>query len=134
MVGQLVRFAVVGVASTLAYALLYLILHPLMGAQWANAVSLLVTAVLNTAANRAFTFGVRGSEGVARHQLQGLFVFAFGLFLTSGSLFVLHSAAPDASKHVELAVLVLANLVATVSRFIALRWVFRNARTEGASA
>lgn len=134
MVGQLVRFAVIGVVSTLAYALLYLVLHPLMGAQWANAVSLLVTAVLNTAANRAFTFGVRGSEGVARHQLQGLFVFVFGLFLTGGSLFVLHSAAPDVSKHIELAVLVLANLVATVSRFIALRWVFRNARTEGASA
>ncbi|MDI9951614.1 bifunctional glycosyltransferase family 2/GtrA family protein [Rhodococcus sp. IEGM 1305] len=134
VVGQLARFAVIGVASTVAYALLYLILHPIMGAQWANAVSLLVTAVLNTAANRAFTFGVRGSEGAARHQMQGLLVFAFGLLLTSGSLYVLHSAAPDVSKHVELAVLVLANLVATISRFIALRWVFRNARPEGAHA
>ncbi|MCQ4117839.1 bifunctional glycosyltransferase family 2/GtrA family protein [Rhodococcus tibetensis] len=134
MVGQLVRFAVIGVASTLAYALLYLVLHPIMGAQWANAASLLVTAVLNTAANRAFTFGVRGTQGAARHQVQGLLVFAFGLLLTSGSLFVLHAAAPDASKHVELAVLVLANLVATITRFIALRWVFRNARPEGVHA
>ena len=66
--------------------------------------------------------------------MQGLLVFAFGLLLTSGSLYVLHSAAPDVSKHVELAVLVLANLVATISRFIALRWVFRNARPEGAHA
>jgi putative flippase GtrA len=102
-----------------------------MGAQWANAVALLVTAVFNTTANRAFTFGIRGSEGSGRHQAQGLLVFAFGLLLTSGSLFVLHSAAPDASKHIELAVLVIANLVATVSRFIALRWVFRSAQPVG---
>ncbi|MFC9789332.1 glycosyltransferase [Rhodococcus sp. NPDC127528] len=126
MVGQLVRFAVIGVASTVAYALLYLLMHPLFGAQAANFVALLVTAIFNTAANRAFTFGVRGPEGAAKHQLQGLAVFAFGLLLTSGSLFVLHATRPDASKHLELAVLVIANLVATLTRFIALRWVFRN--------
>lgn len=131
MVGQLIRFAAIGVVSTVAYAVLYLLLHPVLGAQWANALSLLITAVLNTAANRAFTFGIRGSEGAARHQIQGLLVFAFGLALTSGSLFLLHSAVPDVSKHVELAVLVLANLVATLSRFVALRWVFRNARAKG---
>ncbi|MFG1783299.1 glycosyltransferase [Rhodococcus oryzae] len=126
MVGQLARFAVVGVASTAAYALLYLALHPVIGAQAANLVALLVTAVLNTAANRAFTFGVRGRSDAAKHQAQGLAVFAFGLLLTSGSLFGLHRWLPDASKHLELVVLVAANLVATVTRFVALRWVFRN--------
>jgi putative flippase GtrA len=125
MVGQLVRFAVVGVASTVAYMVLYLLLHSLLGAQAANFTALLITAVVNTTANRAFTFGVRGPTGAARHQLQGLAVFGFGLLLTSGSLFVLHRWVPDASRHVELAVLVVANLVATVSRFVALRWVFR---------
>lgn len=131
MVGQLVRFAMIGVASTVAYALLYLALHGVLGAQWANFVALLITAVLNTAANRAFTFGVRGSAGVAWHQLQGLLVFGFGLLVTSGSLLALHTWVPDASKHLELAVLVLANLVATLTRFIALRWVFRNAVARG---
>ena len=126
MVGQLVRFAVVGVASTVAYIVLYLLLHSLLGAQAANFTALLITAVLNTTANRAFTFGVRGSANAARHQAQGLAVFGFGLLLTSGSLFVLHRWVPDASRHVELAVLVVANLVATVSRFVALRWVFRH--------
>ncbi|MFD4182737.1 glycosyltransferase [Rhodococcus sp. NPDC058514] len=126
MVGQLVRFAVVGVVSTVAYALLYLALHAVTGAQAANLVALLITAVLNTAANRAFTFGVRGSAGAARHQAQGLAVFAFGLLLTSGSLFAAHRWLPDASKHLELAVLVIANLIATVTRFVALRWVFRH--------
>lgn len=126
MIGQLVRFGIIGVASTIAYALLYLILHPLIGAQAANFMGLLITAVLNTAANRAFTFGVRGSEDAGKHQLQGLVVFGFALLVTSGSLAILHAWAPDVSRHVELAVLVFANLVATVCRFVALRWVFRN--------
>ncbi|RDI32675.1 bifunctional glycosyltransferase family 2/GtrA family protein [Rhodococcus sp. AG1013] len=132
MVGQLVRFAAVGAASTVAYAVLYLALHPVIGAQAANLVALLITAVLNTAANRAFTFGVRGRADAAKHQAQGLAVFAVGLALTSGSLFALHHWLPDASKHLELAVLVAANLIATLTRFVALRRVFRN-HLEGAA-
>ena len=38
--------------STLAYALLYVALHPLLGALGANAAALAITAVANTAANR----------------------------------------------------------------------------------
>lgn len=126
MIGQLVRFGIVGIASTIAYALLYLILQPAIGAQAANFSGLLITAVLNTAANRTFTFGVRGPHDAGKHQLQGLIVFGFALLITSGSLVALHTAVPESSHHVELAVLVVANLVATVCRFVALRWVFRN--------
>jgi putative flippase GtrA len=124
MVGQMVRFGIVGVASTLAYALLYLVLHPVMGAQAANLTALLLTAIGNTAANRAFTFGIRGRTDAARHQFHGLLVFGFGLALTSGSLFVLHRFCPDVDKVIELSVLVVANLVATLIRFVALRRVF----------
>ncbi|MEV0295681.1 glycosyltransferase [Nocardia sp. NPDC050710] len=131
MVGQVVRFAIVGVVSTLAYALLYMLLQPFAGAQIANLVALLVTAIGNTAANRTFTFGVRGSNGVVAHQFQGLLIFGFGLLVTSGSLFALHRWAPDASVHLELVVLVLANLVATLTRFIGLRWVFRDSGPTG---
>ena len=124
MVGQLVRFGIVGIASTLAYALLYLVLHSTMGAQAANLTALLLTAIGNTAANRAFTFGVHGRAGVARHQLHGLLVFVFGLAITSGSLFVLHRFDPTVGKVVELSTLVMANLVATLIRFVVLRRVF----------
>src|SRR5258707_984546 len=72
MVGQLVRFGIIGVASTLAYTLLYWLLHPELGGQGANLIALLLTAVGNTAANRAFTFGVHGRRNVARHQFLGL--------------------------------------------------------------
>ena len=48
----------IGVASTAAYLLLFMLLHGWLGAQAANLVALLVTAIGNTAANRRFTFGV----------------------------------------------------------------------------
>ena len=124
--GQLVRFAAIGVASTLAYALLFLLLREPVGAYAANLLALVSTAIANTAANRRLTFGVRGSAGTATHQLQGLIVFALGLGLTSGSLAALHTWLPAASQAVELLVLIVANAVATLLRFVAYRsWIFR---------
>jgi putative flippase GtrA len=123
---QLVRFAGVGTASTLAYLVLYLLLRTGLGAQPANLLALLLTAVANTAANRRLTFGVSGRSGAARHQLQGLAVLALGLGLTSGSLAALHATSAAPPVPVELGVLVVANLAATVLRFLLLRiWVFR---------
>ncbi|GGK96112.1 bifunctional glycosyltransferase family 2/GtrA family protein [Mangrovihabitans endophyticus] len=128
---QLMRFAVVGVASTLAYLLLYALLRTGSGAQAANLIALLVTAIGNTAANRRLTFGVRGTDRVFRHQAQGLAVFAVGLGLTSGSLALLDALADGHPRWLELCVLVVANLVATGVRFLLMRvWVFRAARAR----
>ncbi|HVW41389.1 MAG TPA: bifunctional glycosyltransferase family 2/GtrA family protein [Amycolatopsis sp.] len=125
---QLVRFAVIGVGSTLAYLVLFSLLRLGMGAQAANLISLLITAIGNTAANRRFTFGVRGSAGAGRHQFEGLIVFGLGLVLTSGSLALLHSRG-EPGRATEMIVLVLANLAATVLRFLLFRtWVFRKNR------
>ncbi|KAA0106143.1 bifunctional glycosyltransferase family 2/GtrA family protein [Mycolicibacterium sp. P1-5] len=128
LLNQGVRFAAIGIASTLAYLLLFLVLRPI-GAQGANLVALLVTAIANTAANRRFTFGVRGRTGVARHQFEGFVVFAIGLGLTSGALALLHMLG-EPHRVVELLVLIAANLMATVVRFVLLRgWVFHPRRT-----
>jgi putative flippase GtrA len=125
MSGQLARFLAIGVASTVAYMLLYLVLSYVMPALAANALSMLITAVANTAANRRLTFGVRGSAGAARHQVQGLLAFAAGLLVTSGALWSLHRVSATPGRATELAVLVVANLVATAVRFVLYRlWVF----------
>jgi putative flippase GtrA len=123
---QLTRFAVVGVASTVAYLLLYVLLRSHASAQTANLLALLITTIGNTAANRRLTFGVRGPTRAARHQVQGLAVFATGLLLTSSALALLHAASARPARAVEVVVLVTANLAATVLRFLLFRaWVFR---------
>ncbi|CAM5690296.1 GtrA family protein [Streptomyces aurantiogriseus] len=128
---QLPVFAVIGLLSTAAYLGLYTALRPVLDAQPANLVALLVTAVANTAANRRFTFRVQGAEGAARHHLQGLVAFVAGLALSSGALAVAHRTLSDAPR-VEIAALIVANAAATALRFTLLRlWVFGGAGHRG---
>ncbi|MGW4162955.1 glycosyltransferase [Streptomyces sp. NPDC004788] len=130
---QLVGFCVIGALSTLFYLALYSLFRLGAGPQLANAAALLVSAVANTAANRRLTFGVRGRERAARHQAQGLVVFGIGLALTSGSLLALGAATGEPAHSTEIAVLIVANLAATVVRFLLFRlWVFpeRSPRTR----
>jgi glycosyltransferase involved in cell wall biosynthesis len=122
---QIARFVVIGVISTVVYVLLFLLFRGFMPAQAANVISLLVTAVANTAANRRVTFGISGRLNVARHQFKGLIAFGAGLALTSGALAALYSGSAQPSPGAEISVLVAANLVATVLRFLLYRhWVF----------
>lgn len=123
---QVVRFAAIGIVSTLAYIGLYAALRLALAAQLANALSLLATAIANTAANRRLTFDVRGRANAVRHQLQGLGVFGIALGVTSGSLAALDASSAHPARAVEIAVLVTANLVATALRFVMLRRVFRS--------
>jgi putative flippase GtrA len=120
--GQALRFAAVGIASTVAYLALYVLLRSVMPALPANGLALLVTALANTAANRRFTFEVAGRGGAVRHHLHGLALFAAGLALSSGALTALHLTDPTPSPTLEIGVLVLANAVTTALRFVAMRW------------
>ena len=95
----------------------------------ANALALALTAVANTAANRRLTFGVRGRAGLLRQHALGALVYLLTLGLTTGALGVLHGLDAGPPRAVELAVLVAAGTVATVTRFVALRsWVFARRR------
>src|SRR5205823_6187365 len=126
--GRIARFMGVGVASTLAYAILFLALRGLSGAVAANALALAFTAIANTAANRRFTFRVRGRAGLLRQHALGAVVFVLTLGLTSGALAVLHGLDAHPARAVELAVLIAASAAATVTRYVALRsWVFATA-------
>jgi len=127
---QVVRFGAIGVVSSVAYVVLFMLMQGSLGAQAANLIALLLTAIGNTAANRRFTFGIGGRANVTRQHVEGLIVFAIALTITSGSLAVLHLVVADPHHLIELAVLVLANLMATAARFVLLRgWVFHPRRS-----
>jgi glycosyltransferase involved in cell wall biosynthesis len=132
---RVVRFVLVGVISTIAYALLFLALRPELGAPWANAVALALTAITNTHANRHITFGVRGSRGLLTQHAGGALAFLFALCLTDGALALLSSLDPHPAHWLEVTVLVAASVLATVVRYLALRsWVFSRAQHPAATA
>lgn len=122
--GQLVRFAIIGVASTGLNLVLFALLDQIMGRQIANLLALVLCTVLNTAANRSFTFGVHGSQGHAKVQLQSLALLAMTWAATALALVVLHHIAPDASTWWATVTVAAGNAIATVVRFGLLRrWI-----------
>jgi len=122
---RVARFAAIGVASTAAYAVLYLLLLGPLPAGAANIVALALTAVANTAANRRITFGRKGRAGVLRDQAGGGFVFLATVAITSGALLMLDGIDRRPARALEVGVLVVSSVLATVVRYIGLRfWVF----------
>ncbi len=122
---HIVRFGAIGVASTVAYALLYVVLRATAGPALANALALAITAVANTQANRRFTFGLSGRERLARQHAAGAIVYLITLGITTGALLALRAFDHDPGRLLELVVLVTASVTATVTRYLGLRfWVF----------
>jgi putative flippase GtrA len=120
-------FAAVGLASSALHLLLFLLLRGPCGALAGNASALLFATAANTAANRRWTFGLRGRRGAGRQQLQGFLVLALGLGLTSAALALQRRMLPGAGAEVQVLALVVANAVATVLRFVVFHlWVFRD--------
>jgi len=130
---QLRSFAAIGAGSTLAYALLFWVLRPVASAPVANAAALLLTAIANTAANRRFTFRVRGRSGLAGDQVGGLVALGLGLAITNASIGVLAVLSRNASPAAELGALAGANAAATLVRFALLRALILR-RGRGAAA
>lgn len=126
---RLARFLAIGLASTLTYAVLFFALAGWAGSRGANLMALTLTAVANTAANRRFTFGVRGRRRLVRDQLGGLLVYLIALGLTDGALMVLHRLDARPARMLEATVLVLASLSATVARYVGMStWLFTGGR------
>ena len=75
---QLLRFAGVGVVSTLGYLFLFIAWRPLMGPLGANAVAMAIATLFNTAVHRELS---RSTDGQARRGR--LFAVAGGLYVVS---------------------------------------------------
>lgn len=121
-------FAIIGVASTLLNVVLFYLLNLGLPNQIANGLSLVICTILNTGANRRFTFGVRGRQGAGKAQLQGLVLWLATWATTALALFALTAIDPQASAVQQSAVQFGGNLVATAVRFVLLRkWFTPNA-------
>ncbi len=127
---ELLMFAAIGLLSTAAYAALFWGFRSFTTGAIANLAALAVTAVANTAANRRFTFGVSGCEGLARDHLGGAAAFVLALAITNFAMLGLALVEPHAGRELELAVLVVANVVATLGRFALLRRFIRTAHPQ----
>jgi putative flippase GtrA len=122
---ELLRFAGVGLVSTLAYVLVFALLEPWIGAYAANAVAIVGCGLGNTAAHR-------GMAGAVRHGLDRLHrvvvatsLLGVSLAFTTSALLLTRSLGLDALVP-ELVAVTAANLVAAGFRFAILRtWVFR---------
>jgi putative flippase GtrA len=122
---QVVKFASIGVVSTVLFAALFALLNGPFGPVGADVVALLVCAFANTAANRRLTFALRGRAGRVRHYAAGTALGLLPLGLTLAAIAVL-GALGITSLLVTLVTLTAANLLATTARFLLLRnWVFR---------
>src|SRR6185503_1115503 len=97
-----------------------------LGALAANAVSLTATMVVNTAAHRRLTFGLRGAAGRLRQWARAASVHLAGLALTTASLAALHALDGAAAPALEAAVALAASAGATGLRFLLMpAWIFR---------
>jgi glycosyltransferase involved in cell wall biosynthesis len=126
---QVLMFASIGVASTIAYAVIYALLRVFATSAVANVLALVITSVANTAANRRFTFGVRAGRGLWQDQLAGMGALGVAIAITTAAIAVLHVTAPHAGVAAEIALLTGANAAATITRFYLLRvWFERRTR------
>ncbi|HMD45706.1 MAG TPA: dolichyl-phosphate beta-glucosyltransferase [Acidimicrobiales bacterium] len=129
---EVLHFAGVGVASTVAYLVLFVALRAPLGALAANAVAVLCTSAVNTAAHRR-------RAAAARARLDGRRQFGVAAALTGVSLLATSAAlvalagAGETALAPELVALGLANAAAAVVRFAILRaWVFQVGQGDAA--
>ena len=122
---QLLRFAGVGVISTLGYLFLFVAWRPILGTLGANAVAMAIATLFNTAVHRELS---RTRDGLLRRGRIILVVtslYAISLALTTGALLIAGLVAPGALVP-ELVAITVANAVAAIFRFSVLRaWIFR---------
>lgn len=129
VVRQLIRFTGVGIICTASSLAIYALLRPWIDPQFANAIALILTSLMNTALNRRLTFKITGGRKRAQDHLNGVIVIVIALVITGGSLGVLHFFRPEATVSEELWTTTLSGFVATGVRFTLLRhWIFRRAR------
>ena len=129
---QLLRFAGVGVISTVGYLFLFVAWRPLLGAVSANAVAMAIATLFNTAVHRELSRTTDGQDRRGRLYAVAAGLYVVSLGFTTLGLLVAQLVAPGA-LFPELVAITVANLAAAVFRFAVLRaWIFRPCVGTGA--
>lgn len=127
-VRQVVRFSAIGVVSTGFTTLTYSVLRIWWPVLVANLAAQILTTVLNTEANRRWTFLTEARRPITsygRAQLGGAMIFALYFGFTSSALLLFRLAVPAPTPLDDILVMLLSSLVATIGRFFLLRlWTF----------
>ncbi|HEY5109117.1 MAG TPA: hypothetical protein VII96_05850, partial [Acidimicrobiales bacterium] len=122
---ELLRFAGVGLVSTLAYVLMFALLEPWIGGYTANAVAIIGCSLGNTAAHRGMAGSVRHGLDRLHRVVVGTALLGVSLTFTTFALMVTRALGLDALAP-ELVAVTVANVAAAAFRFAILRtWVFR---------
>lgn len=115
---RMARFMAIGWASTGLYWTLFLALTPALTATWAALVSLASSTLINTAAQRRFTFDSSSERGTAgRDHVMSLTVFFGSWLLSVWALGILASLVASPSAVAQLAVAQACTLVGSAVRF-----------------
>jgi putative flippase GtrA len=118
-------FARIGAASTVAYLILFFMLAGVVGRFGANALALALCTAVNTAVHRRYTFARRGEPSRRNLVLGGVTALSTSVAVTSLAL-ALVDWWGSGSSWLLASVLILANGVAALVRFVLLRgWMFR---------
>jgi putative flippase GtrA len=118
-------FARVGVASTVAYLILFFSLSGTLGRFGANALALALCTAANTALHRRYTFAPRGEPLRRNILLGGMAALSTSVAVTSLALAVVDGVGTG-PWWLLAPVLVVANAIAALVRFVLLRsWMFR---------
>ena len=124
LLGQVGRFAVVGLVCTVVHLGLFTIFHRWWDSQVANLVALVLATLVNTMLNRSWTFRSARRGNWVRQQAQALGVFLLTWAATSGGLALLESGWPNAPVWGKVLALAAATALSTVVRFVAMRrWI-----------
>jgi glycosyltransferase involved in cell wall biosynthesis len=122
---QLLRFAGVGVISTVGYLFLFIAWRPVVGTFAANALALAICTIFNLAVHRELAHSMQGPGHRVRFAAVAAGLFLLSLALTTLGLVVVQLLAGP-SLGFDLLAVTAANAVAAVLRFAVLRaWVFR---------
>lgn len=115
------RFAAVGAATTALYWALFLLAQPALGATWAALVALVASTLVNTAAQRRYTFcSTADPRTASRDHIASLAAFGGSWLLSVWALGILASLAPAAPALAELAVAQACTLTGSAARFLLL--------------